>query len=102
MTFSWRAKLVLPEGVEIVEVNEISPEFRAKIQKSDGDFVIYRDGSRESAKLIDADAVRLLSSFRKPRKIVDAVISMSNSTNIPSRQLLDESFSMLRKMVEDD
>jgi serine/threonine-protein kinase len=99
VTFDWRATLVLGEDVEIGEVNALQSDLRAQLNEPGDDYIIFRPGSRESAKAIDASGARLLEAFRRPRRIVDVVIALSRSMNSPAPQLLDECFPLLENMV---
>ena len=99
MSFNWQAALLLPEDVEIIEVNALPPATRIEVEDTGEEYIIHRPGSRENAKAIGAEAARLLEAFRQPRRVVDVVVALSRSTNAPAEQLLDECFPLLDKMV---
>ena len=99
MSFDWRAVLVLPADVEIIEISALDRHARSAIADTGEEYLIHRPGSRDSAKAIDADGARLLECFRTPRRIVDAVIAMSRTTGMPAEDLLNESFPLLQRMV---
>jgi len=97
--FDWRSELVLPPDVELVEVSALSPAIRAELAESGEEYLIHRPGARESAKAIDADGARLIEAFRRPRRVVDVIISTARATGADPVPLLEECFPFLRTMV---
>jgi len=98
--FDWKATLELPDDVRIVESNSLPRNVRSQLKGEDEAYVVERPGNREWSKAIDIHGVRLLEAFRKPTKIVDAVIALSRSLSTPAEPLLEEAFPFLQSMLQ--
>jgi serine/threonine-protein kinase len=99
MRFDWRAELALPADVQIVETAAMPAALRDQSGLNGAEYVIYRPGSRESAKAIDPEGVRVLQAFREPRRIVDVVAALARAEASDPERLLEEIFPLLRTML---
>ncbi|MHB8463797.1 MAG: lanthionine synthetase LanC family protein [Acidimicrobiales bacterium] len=99
MSFDWRADLILPADVQLTRVADAPFPRPVGLTAVREEFVIQRPGGRDGSKGLDADGVRLLEAFRRPRRVVDVVAALSRSSGIDPARLLDECFPLLRAMV---
>jgi eukaryotic-like serine/threonine-protein kinase len=99
--------LVLPDEVVVVPVGELADASRAQLDCDDDDFVVTRPHGRPGSALIDATAVRLVSRFREPQRIVDAVVGWCADTGVDPEGALEDAFPVFdalyraRLLVED-
>lgn len=82
--------LVLRNDVVLMPVSELSSETRAKFESDDGDYTISRRHGRMPSQVIDGETASLLTLFREPRTIVDAVIENSRALEKDPEIWLDE------------
>ena len=78
----------LNEGVLIIPVTDLPEESRTQVECEPGDFAVSRVQSRSSSKIIDADAADLLSRFREPRTMVEAVILFARKKQLDQDKVL--------------
>ena len=90
----------LNEGVLIIPVIDLPEESRTQMECEPGDFAVSRLQSRSSSKIIDADAAELLSCFREPRTMVEAVILFARKKQLDPGKVLEDSYPFLRNMIE--
>ena len=99
--------LVLPEEVMVLPVTELASASRAELDCDDGDFVVTRPYGRPGSALIDPQAVELVSRFRAPQRIVDAVVAWCAESGADPEQALTDAFPVFdalyraRLLVED-
>jgi eukaryotic-like serine/threonine-protein kinase len=99
--------LVLPEEVVVLPVTELAAASRAELDCDDRDFVVTRPYGRPGAALIDPQAVGLVSRFREPQRIVDAVVAWCAETGADPERALTDAFPVFdalyraRLLVED-
>ncbi len=92
-------ELVLPRDVQIVPVLELPPELRARIDATDEDFTVTRRRSRIPSNIVDRDGAELLANFRKPTRIVDAVLAYAGQRGLNPRSILEAAFPLLSRLV---
>lgn len=92
--------LTLREDVLVIPVTDLPDESRAQIECDPGDFAVSRLQSRGGSKVIDADAANLLSRFREPRTLVEAVILFGREKDLDPDKVLEGAYPFLRGMVE--
>jgi serine/threonine-protein kinase len=90
---------VVPQGVLVTPVRELSPEVRRQITCSDTDFVLTRPQSRSRARIIDADGAQLLLEFRNPTAIVPAILRFSQARSANPREVLDRAYPLLTELA---
>jgi len=89
----------LNEGVLIIPVSDLPEESRIQLECEPGDFAVSRPQSRSSSKIIDADAADLLSRFRDPRTVVEAVILFARKNESDPGKVLEGAYPFLRDMI---
>src|SRR5438552_18917894 len=90
----------LNEAVLIIPVTDLPEESRTQMEYERGDFAVSRLQSRSSSKIIDADAADLLSRFREPRTVVEAVILFARKKQLDPGKVLEGAFQFLRSMID--
>jgi serine/threonine-protein kinase len=90
----------LNEGVLIIPVTDLPEESRTQMECERGDFAVSRLQSRSSSKIIDADAADLLSRFREPRTVVEAVILFARKKQLDPGKVLEDAYPLLRSMID--
>jgi eukaryotic-like serine/threonine-protein kinase len=91
---------VLPAGLKITLVRDLPPALRDKVHGEDGDYAVSRPLSRTPSRILDANAVALLKEFRTPKTVVQAVIDHSRSIKTDPEKTLEESFPLLKRLIE--
>jgi serine/threonine-protein kinase len=91
--------LVMAADTILLPVDQLSEELRRKVQADAGDYAVTRPNSRTLARIVDANAAKLLEEFRQPCSIVQAVIRYCASTNEDPESILDGAFPMLERLV---
>jgi serine/threonine-protein kinase len=91
---------VLKEDVVLIPCADLSDDMRGRIAFDEGDFTLSRRHGRAPAQVIDGETAALLSLFRRPRTIVDAVIENSRSFGKNAKTSLDELLPHLGKFLE--
>lgn len=81
---------VLKAGVQLIPCAELSDDLREKITYEEGDYTLSQRYGRSLAQVIDGDTAALLSLFREPRTIVDAVIESARSGGKDPEAWLEE------------
>ncbi len=66
-----------------------------------GDALAARRGSRQPPRLLSADTLALLETFRTPRSLVDAIVEHARITGADPVTVLDESFGVLVALSQD-
>lgn len=91
---------ILKSDVLLIPCAELTPEVRERITFEEGDFTLSRRHGRAHSQVIDGGTASLLSLFREPRTIVDAVIENSRSVGKGAEELLDELLPHLGLFLE--
>ena len=60
---------VLPAGMVLQPVRELTEELRREIGSEEGDFALSRPNSRAYSKVVDAETAALIRQFEKPSTI---------------------------------
>ena len=92
--------LTLREDVLVIPVADLPEESRAQIECAPGDFALSRLQARTGSKIIDGEAADLLSRFREPRTVAEAVILFGREKHLDPDKVLEDAYSFLRGMVE--
>lgn len=82
--------LVLRSDVVLMPVADLPAEVRAKFAYDDGDFTLSRRHGRMPSQVIDGETASLLTLFRTPRTLVDAVLVNSRALRKDPESWLDE------------
>jgi serine/threonine-protein kinase len=102
LTMDIDGPFLLPVDVVIIQGSELSERTRSHIGCSTDEFVITRPRSRSRSRVVDAEAASLLREFRKPRRIVEAVIEHSRKKNIDPEKTLESAFPLLSRLVNEE
>jgi eukaryotic-like serine/threonine-protein kinase len=94
-------RLVLASEVELVPVGTLPADTRARFAHGDTDFVLSRAHARDVSRVIDASAAALVSCFRVPRTVADAVMEYSRSVGADPETVLVGAWPMLSRLVDD-
>ncbi|HYK04138.1 MAG TPA: lanthionine synthetase LanC family protein [Thermoanaerobaculia bacterium] len=81
---------VLKHDVLLIPCAELNEDMRGRISFDDGDFTLSRRHGRSLSQVIDGETAALLTLFRTPRTIVDAVLENSRSAGKDPAAWLDE------------
>jgi len=90
--------LLLPEDVRMVPVRQLSHELRARIDACDDDYTVTRSHSRVASSLVDRQSAELLANFRKPVRIVDAILAYASRLGCDPQQTLDAAYPLLSRL----
>ncbi|HET9226366.1 MAG TPA: phosphotransferase, partial [Thermoanaerobaculia bacterium] len=91
--------LVLPPDVLLVPVAELSEDTKAKLTWEEGDYAVTRPRSRTPSRIVDAGAADLLTLFREPVTIVEAVIRFSRERSLDPETTLEEAYPLLERLL---
>ena len=94
------AELVLPSDVLIIPVADL-PEQQQQQLGTDGDFALTRPRGRSTSSLIGAAAADLLSEFRAPTTVIDAIIRYSRRNVVDPEATLDDAYPVLKSCVDE-
>lgn len=89
----------LPSDVAVMPVSDLDPELRAQFEHGPGDYCVTRPLTRTVSVIVNASTARLLEHFRRPTRIVDAVVAFSIAEEVDARQTLDDAFEVLGGFV---
>lgn len=81
---------VLKRDILLIPCADLSDDMRSRISFEEGDFTLSHRNGRSLAQVIDGETASLLTLFREPRTIVDAVIENSRALGKDPRAWLDE------------
>lgn len=91
--------LVLPKGIIITPVEQLSPKLREQVEARDGDFAISRPQSRTPSRILDPQSAALLKEFETPKTIGQAVAYYSRAVSSDPQQTLEDALPMLTQMI---
>jgi serine/threonine-protein kinase len=94
-----REPLVLPADVSITAAADIPAPLRRELGVTPDTFAVARAGARIQAKIVDRDGTTLLTMFRQPQTILDAVIAFSREHGDDPRTVLTDAFPLLAECV---
>jgi eukaryotic-like serine/threonine-protein kinase len=94
-------RLVLPPGVELMSVEALPAATRALFTHSATDFVLTRARARDPSRVVDASTAALLSCFRTPRTVADAVIEYSRTAGTDPESVLTDAWPLITRLVDD-
>lgn len=92
-------KLVLHESVDLIPCAELAEEVRLRIVDDPTDWVITKRRSRLPSVAIDNSFARLLSEFRVPSSIVEAIVRYSIAETADPDTALNESYGAVQRMI---
>ena len=81
---------VLKRDVLLTPCAELSDDLRSRIAFEEGDFTLSHRHGRARAQVIDGETAAVLSLFREPRTLVEAVVESSRTFGRDPRVWLDE------------
>ena len=92
---------ILPPDAKFLPVSELSARLRAKIGPiEDGQSVITRPGFRVTTRLVPGPLAELLSEFRSPSLLTDAVLRFARGHDQDPFDVLDLAFDALATLVQ--
>jgi serine/threonine-protein kinase len=92
--------LVLPPDVLLLPVAALSEEVRGRFAHEEGDVAITHPRLRTPSRVLDARSAELLSEFREPRTIVEAVIRFSRDHEADPEETLEQAYPLLQSLLE--
>jgi serine/threonine protein kinase len=90
--------LLLPDDIQIVPVADLPAEIRARIDASDDDYTITRSRSRLTTSIVDRQSAELLANFRKPVRIVDAIVAYAGEHGQDPEATLEAAYPVLSRL----
>lgn len=90
---------VLPDGIMLQPVSELTEDLRRQIGATDGDFALSRPHSRAHSKVLDAETAALILQFEKPSTIAQAVARFSRGKAVSAERLLEEALPLLQSLI---
>ena len=91
---------ILPPDAKFLPVSELSTRLRAQIGPvEDGQSVITRPGFRVTTRLVPGPLADLLSEFRTPSLLTDAVLRFARGHQQDPLAMLDLAFDALANLV---
>ena len=99
-----RQRFILPADAKLIPLNELSPRMRATLGCRDGgegQVAVSRPGLRVATRLITPHLAALLSEFREPSLLTDAVLRFSRARSMDPFATLDDAFDALALLVND-
>lgn len=91
--------MLLPEDVIIVPVEDLPEEVRVQVHHRPGDQALTRPLSRTPSTIVDQNTARLLSAFRAPTRIVDAILGFATEQRLDPRETLERSYPVLKELL---
>src|SRR5262245_7004188 len=91
---------VVPPGVLITPVRDLSADVRGQFACAETDFVLTRPQSRSRARVIDADGARLLEEFKSPTAIIPAILRFSKARKVDPKEVLDRAYPLLNELTQ--
>jgi eukaryotic-like serine/threonine-protein kinase len=88
-------ELILPSDVVFTPMGQPESPAAAGAGPAPCEYAVTRPGSRVPSSVIDAQAVEMLSLFRKQTTIADAVLTYSRLKQLDPQTVLDEAFPLL-------
>ncbi|HTE49882.1 MAG TPA: protein kinase, partial [Kofleriaceae bacterium] len=88
-------RFVLQPDLRILPVTALSERVRASLECDDGDFAVARPRSRRPASIVDPATAALLEEFRRPSRLVDAVLRFGRARGADPEPILDQAFAIL-------
>lgn len=94
-------RLVLPPEIDLTSVESLPAATRAQFAHAPTDFVLTRAHAREPSRVVDAPTAALLSHFRTPRTIADAVVEYSRTAGADPESVLADAWPLITRLVDD-
>lgn len=94
-------RFTLPPDAKVLPVSELSVRLRARIGPvKEGDSVVTRPGFRVLTRLIPKPLADLLSEFRTPNLLTDAVLQFARAHDQDPIEMLELAFDAMATLVE--
>lgn len=101
MTAELNRVFVLPSDVLLIPVGELGQSTRDRLNGESGDVAISRPLSRRPSSIVDANAAGLLTLFRTPSTVVDAILQYSRANSLDARVVLQSAFPLVERLVRE-
>jgi len=92
--------LVLSPDVLLLPVAELADEVRSRFSHEAGDVAITHPRLRTPSRVLDARSAELVSEFRAPSTIVEAVIRFSRAHAVDPEETLEQAYPLLQGLLE--
>ncbi|MCE7064068.1 protein kinase domain-containing protein [Dyadobacter sp. CY326] len=89
---------ILPEDVQVLPVEKLPQQARAKFEYETDDFIITYTHARNTSKIIDASSASLLQEFRKPKSLPEGVLTYALLNNLDAQKILEGSYTFLTRL----
>jgi hypothetical protein len=94
-------RFILPPDVKLLPVAELSARLRARIGPvAESQSVVTRQGFRVTTRLVPQPLALLISEFRSPSRLTDAIFRFARSNGQDPQAVLDLAFDALATLVE--
>lgn len=93
---------VLPTDVVVAPIADLSADLAGQIAHQPGDYYVTRPRTRTVSSIIDPDTARLITFFRTPMTIVDAVLACCSENNLDPRETLESAFDVVAALIDAD
>lgn len=93
--------LVLPPDVEIVSVARISSDLRSRLTCTDDEFLVTRPRGRGGSHVVDDATAALLTLFRSPTRVVDAVLAYARVQSCDPDESLESIYPVLFRLWQE-
>jgi serine/threonine-protein kinase len=94
------SRLVLPPDVVIVPAGDLPLEARRLLPSIEGRHCVSRAGVRAPSCLIDDAGVALLTHFRRPNSIVEAIVAFSAATGRDPFGALEDAYPLFTRLSD--
>jgi serine/threonine-protein kinase len=95
-----RGRLILPPDVTLTPVKEIDPSLHERVGGEPGDTALTRAYTRQPSKIIDSDLATLISRFREPKTIPEAVAQHAKATGDKADELLEAALDVFTELLQ--
>lgn len=92
-------RLLLPEDVALAPVANLPSELGRRVSNDSGDFYVTRARTRSGSIIVDAQTAALLTHFRSPSTVVDAILAYCHANELDPMRTLVAAFAMLSELV---
>lgn len=90
---------VLPLGVLLQPLEELTPDLRKRIRAERGDYVLSRVNARTQTKVLGREAAELVELFRKPTTIARAIARFSRGKDGDPAKVLEDALPLLQTLI---
>ena len=100
MTAALDVQLLLPADVLVIPVHELPADVREQLDGDSDDVAVTRPRGRHPSCVVDVRSAALLTRFRRPTSVAEAVVDYARSAGEDPMQLLEQAYPMLRRLAD--